>query len=115
MEIIKESIFSRRQRHEIYKKALKEYRAFPNWGCEGGICYALYRGMMSCREEGLLEGVKWPLKNPCYSLNLYPEVLLYEPANKISDWWWWPKEDRESREEVLSLLIEYTDPFDDVI
>ena len=113
MEVITRTIFSRIQRHEIYKRALIEYENFEKWGCDSGLCYALYRGMISCREAGLLNNVAWPKKNPCYTTALYPEFELYRPERENG--WWWPREDREVRREVMSVLIEFTDPENEIL
>lgn len=88
------------QRLAAHEYALK---CIQSWGCDGGICYYL---------------ITWIDGNTGYRFvtdyhrqdfeTMFPEFARHKPSMITWENIWWPREDRQSRIDLLKIIIKET-------
>ena len=97
--------FTKKQRHEIYKKA-KEIYINKYYRLDLGICASLGKAVS---ELGLGEwGDGYPDKDLDDDQQYFPEFIALKPEEAPIGYYWWALADAETRIQCLNICIERT-------
>ncbi len=100
-----ESVFTKEQRHLIYKDALDNYQNGEKHRifC---ICRAIEKSIESKRKFKKIFAKQLSF----FIAMQFPELLKYKPKETTVLEFWWKQEDRTTRINVLESCIEQTKP-----
>ncbi len=88
-------------RHEIYVRALKQYKELCKTNKQFGLCCSIDQAAIDLDYMG-------NTFNPYHFMQNYPEIFKYKPAILSVTGYWWPIDNTAVRVQILREAIEAT-------